>query len=457
MENESDVCEAHVWQAEGGLTEAALLEVFAWLGGAELARAGAVCRAWRAAAAAPALWRRLLARAPGAASLDALYESREWRSEYVNAAAPWELRARLSAGAPLVHAALAPGGARLALATDDAAVLIWERTEQDQWRPAWSRSVRARGWRGVARAEWPRADSRRLLLAGPLAAARRWELLVLQQQEREEEWCVVSRAGCSAGAGGCWAGGAAFVALELRQLGAAHYATTVWLNAATQETQSEYAGVTTPLLRVYNEDKATITHVAVAEAPLDCAGDRALRDSSQVGQSRTHATLQTLVCGFSGTSGALRAWGLSALQPPPLLATGDLRSRAASRRAARRAAAADPDADAAEPELDEAAVRAMCIPHEHECRLPGPLVGLVIQTDGRCAWACTAGARVTCVALPALRALRCLAPPAPDPAPALLDLHYVHPAVSDYYIVAYLAALQQQKGPRLSMCQVHTT
>lgn len=49
-----------VWQAEGGLTAAVLAEVFSWLGGTELARAGAVCRAWRAAAADPALWRRLL-------------------------------------------------------------------------------------------------------------------------------------------------------------------------------------------------------------------------------------------------------------------------------------------------------------------------------------------------------------------------------------------------------------
>lgn len=48
------------WASAGGLTAAALREVFAWLGGAELARAGAVCRAWRAAAAEPALWRRLL-------------------------------------------------------------------------------------------------------------------------------------------------------------------------------------------------------------------------------------------------------------------------------------------------------------------------------------------------------------------------------------------------------------
>lgn len=39
-----------------------LREVLAWLAGAELARAGAVCRAWARAAGDPALWRRLLLR-----------------------------------------------------------------------------------------------------------------------------------------------------------------------------------------------------------------------------------------------------------------------------------------------------------------------------------------------------------------------------------------------------------
>lgn len=50
------------WQAADGLCGAVLQCVFRWLGARALARAGASCRAWRRAAAAPALWRRLLLR-----------------------------------------------------------------------------------------------------------------------------------------------------------------------------------------------------------------------------------------------------------------------------------------------------------------------------------------------------------------------------------------------------------
>lgn len=61
---------AGVWQHDPRL--ASVLElVFWWLGGSELARAGAACRAWRAAARAARAWRRLLAaRAPRLAPAD---------------------------------------------------------------------------------------------------------------------------------------------------------------------------------------------------------------------------------------------------------------------------------------------------------------------------------------------------------------------------------------------------
>ncbi|KAJ8729783.1 hypothetical protein PYW08_001364 [Mythimna loreyi] len=48
------------WQSEEQRCAVVLREVFVLLGASELARAGAVCRAWRRAAAEPALWRRLL-------------------------------------------------------------------------------------------------------------------------------------------------------------------------------------------------------------------------------------------------------------------------------------------------------------------------------------------------------------------------------------------------------------
>lgn len=63
LESESGYAEESEWQNESRRCGVVLGEVFRWLSGAELARAGAACRAWRRAAAAPPLWRRLLLRA----------------------------------------------------------------------------------------------------------------------------------------------------------------------------------------------------------------------------------------------------------------------------------------------------------------------------------------------------------------------------------------------------------
>lgn len=57
-----------IWQSEEQRCAVVLHEVFSWLGGHELALAGAACRAWRYAAAEPALWRRLLRVNHGTAS-----------------------------------------------------------------------------------------------------------------------------------------------------------------------------------------------------------------------------------------------------------------------------------------------------------------------------------------------------------------------------------------------------
>lgn len=50
------------WQCVCGGTANALHAVFTWLEGEELSRVASVCRAWRQAANAPALWRAALAR-----------------------------------------------------------------------------------------------------------------------------------------------------------------------------------------------------------------------------------------------------------------------------------------------------------------------------------------------------------------------------------------------------------
>nr|XP_013189545.1 unnamed protein product [Amyelois transitella] len=463
MDEES---ETWCWQLDGGELYTVLHAVFAWLSGGELAASGAACRAWRRAARDPLLWRRLLRRR-GVAH-DTLCALRQhcptisWRQEYVNVCASWNLVARVPAatesgaadgspqcgGGPLAHAALDSAGGRLALAGEDATFSIWVRKD-NEWQEEWSSDLRTRGWSGVVRSEWaqtgpkaPAAGSR-LLVTGALALADRWELLVLQRDECGAYRCM-SRAGCGAGAGGCWAAAGAFLSLELCRLARRLALTVVWLNAATQETQSEYAGVTSPLLRVFNEDSAHLTHALVADVPLD-AMRNILSNADDSMQSLSPGSMyylasiktcveaedsvQTLVTASHGPGGALRAWAVSARRPPPLLAAGagSLAARALRRRHAAGAAPPGP----AEP--DEAAVRAMCDPPDAECYLHSAVLGLVLNSSNRCIWASTADGRAWCLSLPSLTRL-CALPGASGACPG--EPYYLQPAASARYVAA---------------------
>ncbi|KAL4704633.1 hypothetical protein ACJJTC_002890 [Scirpophaga incertulas] len=324
-----------------------------------------------------------------------------WREEYVVAGAGWARAApalRPLPGAALLHAALAPPAPReplrLALTTDRADLLIWELEAGGAWRESWRCSLAPRDWAAAARARW--AGPRRLLLAGALATARRWELLALAhvRTDSDESWVVTSRAGTAAGGAGCWAdaGGDAYLTLQLHRLSPAHCATAVWLNASTQETESEYAGVTTELFKIYNENQASISHIEVAQVPLLADEETSGKDDCVKNKNPEieSAFVQMLVAGFSGMRGAVRTWALPALRPAPLLAAadGDLRTRRAlharRRAAAAAVAAAAGDGDPgllAEAELDEATARALCAPPEYQYLFEDALVGLTVAPE----------------------------------------------------------------------------
>ncbi|CAH1645246.1 unnamed protein product [Spodoptera littoralis] len=296
-----------------------------------------------------------------------------WRQEYVRAHAGWRLAARHGAGASVLHGALGAGrgGVRLAVGCADASVAVWARGPRG-WVERGRAALRGRGWAAVARVQWPAVGTARLLVAGPLTLVHDWELLVLSvegaqnlvifKQNRFDDGslgAVASRVRCSAGAAGCWADalGHTFCSLELRRLGPGLYCTTVWLNAATQETDSEYEGVTSPMLRIYNEESQHLTHAVVTRTEprlLGAGGGRQL---------------------VAGGGRRLGAWRVLAPRPARLEASaaGDLAARLGRLRARR----AQPEPEEAEP--DEAEVRAACAPAVGWCGLPAPLVGLALD------------------------------------------------------------------------------
>ncbi|KAJ0172016.1 hypothetical protein K1T71_011989 [Dendrolimus kikuchii] len=422
------------WQGRHQLSRVALELVFAWLSGAELARAGAVCRAWRRVAAAPSLWRHLLAaQAPLSRTAQlALLREVGWRQLYVEAMAGWEAVGHLQPSSEgLLHAALSPCGKRLALLSSDAAVSIWELCGTGQWEERWSAGLGGRGWASAERGEWA---GTRLLVAGKRALAQHdaWELLVLAR--------------ASGGAAGCWAGAAgdAFLSFELRSLAPTLAATTVWLNAATQETHSEYAGVTTPLLRIFNEG-GHLLRALVAEVPAEesCGdGEDYLRATRTV---RSGATQMRVLVGAWGRpgSGAVGLWALVERRPPPLLASagGDLSARLRRWRAAREAPPL--------PERDpsEAEVRALCTPPDAACPLPARPTGLAVHPNGRCVWACWTGGGGACLSLPALAPLRALAR---CDAPSAGLEHYAQPAASRAFFAGRAPAALRLRGPALA-------
>ncbi|CAB3231595.1 unnamed protein product [Arctia plantaginis] len=415
-ESDSDYVDESEWQNETRLCGVVLREVFPWLSGADLARAGATCRAWRRAACDPPLWRQLLLRDGYLPNLlqkpPPDMETVSWREEYVTACAGWKLEKQhvvAAGGVSLLHAALAPSHDTLALSTDDASLIVW-RCEHGEWCELWRSELRSRGWASLARVLWARIGNR-LLLTGPRVLIDDWELMVLQLDEDYRGGCVLSRVRCSAGAAGCWAdAGDTFLSLELRVLAPGIACTTVWLNAATQETQSEYAGVRSPLLRIFNEGGAHITHALVANTEPD--GRRTL---------------------ITGSARGLGAWPVVEPRPQPLLAgaPGELAERV-QRRRARRGSPEEPA-----PAPDEASVRAACAPPDRECPLAAPLIGLVLHDSGRWVCAVCSDGSVTFVCTRTLAILReCRAPAAgagPAAAAAFGPQHYVQPAVSAYY------------------------
>ncbi|XP_041969767.1 uncharacterized protein LOC121726433 isoform X2 [Aricia agestis] len=413
----------------------------------DLWRCGAVCRAWRRAAADAQLWRRLLQPRARPATLAALAGLNEiagcyddeasvstggwWRGQYALSAARWRRRGQLAAaadGAAIAAAALHRAASLLALLRDDGRITVWSSTSTE-YEPADPASWQKR-WEGGAGAEWScGADARwaprapRLLVAGTLALADRLEVIVydFEVPGRGAVLCRATAVGAG-GAAGCWVDDAVFLTLELRLLAPGHACTTVWLNAATQKTQSEHAGVMSPLLRIYNESAATISDVAVVELPPESkvgaepgakagaeaeaeAGAKAGADvelgcrepdttyyHALASKHRSTPTGMHGLIAVGGATGgergcgrALLLWRLPrSLAPAQLLVRDGLAERVRRRRER-------PHTPPPEVEPDEAAVRALCTPPQAFCLLPSQILGFIVHPKpmgggSGCAW-----------------------------------------------------------------------
>ncbi|KAL4706438.1 hypothetical protein ACJJTC_004979 [Scirpophaga incertulas] len=314
-------------------------------------------------------------------------------------------------GAALLHAALAPPAPReplrLALTTDRADLLVLPLSlfRYGSWRRA-ARGGRAgaaawapRDWAAAARARW--AGPRRLLLAGALATARRWELLALAHVRT-----------------GCLALPHSYNRFMTIFLPRAELHSTDSDEVLGGDEPRGHGGGRRGLLG--GRGRRRLPHAAAAPSVARALRHRRLAQRLHAGArhrafslgTRTvlyyqtwapstwsYATtinknpeiessfVQMLVAGFSGMRGAVRTWALPALRPAPLLAAadGDLRTRRAlharRRAAAAAVAAAAGDGDPgllAEAELDEATARALCAPPEYQYLFEDALVGLTV-------------------------------------------------------------------------------
>ncbi|XP_012548509.1 uncharacterized protein LOC105842097 isoform X1 [Bombyx mori] len=458
-----------VWQLDEGCTASVLYEIFCWLSGEELARVGAVCRLWRRSASEPALWRRLLLRCNSAdteatrALRDVIIDPSQWRQEYVNAHAPWVTVGGLQVGSGYVlqHAALSPDGSRLAITTDDATLFIWELLEE-AWKESWQCDLGAlRGWASAARSDWAECSSR-LLVAGACALvdiATRWELLVFDFDEQCKGH-MKSRARCGAGAAGCWArsDGSCFLSLEPALLTPGLSYTTVWLNAATQETDSEYTGVRTRLLRIFNEDNAHVLQTLVMDDSSDDMVPSTSRAATYVHATRWYSghfvseqSVQRLLLASWGNKnrGGLSAWSIpTSLKRVEARSGGELADRFAARREQLR----DPPPDPPPPTEEE--LRALCDPPKATCDLYSRPLGIVEHPGRKCVWVTTSSGAVYCVHIPTLEPLQVLIP-------AQLTLHtdsfshYVQPAASTHYVATPAGSLSGAVHVWSTTCRSH--
>ncbi|XP_038211416.1 uncharacterized protein LOC119831914 [Zerene cesonia] len=452
------------WQSEDGCTCVVLECVFERLTPRELLRCGGVCRAWRRAARAGPLWRRALLPRTEPRLVRALadtarcnrntgtWASWNWVREGMLSMARWEPSESLvpASGVPLIHMALDASDTRLAVLAEDGHLSIWARSSvgaAGQWRERWGGAASAE-WRRACSAQWaPRAP--RLLVAGALLLADRWEVLVLDINNNFSGK-IICRAACSVGTSCCWMDDDTFLTLRVQLLGLGQACTTVWLNAAAQETFSEHAGVVMPLLRIYNEAAANITHILIADVPsnfdekevsIEKEENGGEAEEREISMPRAayfrclrkgdHSQSVRMLIAAGGCPGetrgqarALHGWSVPPqLRVPPICVREELRERVRLRRER---------ADSPPQDLPEAAVRALCTPPAALCPLAGSVLGIVAHPTGACVWvSSTAG--LTCVSLPVLR--RVLHLPAPRVA---APLYRVQPAVSDDYVVAPL-------------------
>ncbi|XP_050685172.1 uncharacterized protein LOC126979723 isoform X2 [Leptidea sinapis] len=254
--------------------------------GRAVLRFGAVCRDWRRAALDSALWRRLVAPRVTPVALRTLADARalsldhvewSWKVEGLLCLAEWRQRGRLGSAesAPLVHAALDPPGYHLAVLSEDGQLRIWEHVSKqadEDWVERCNLRVSGE-WRGGGRVCWgPQSAGRRgrtLLVSGSLLLAERCEVQLLHiTGEDQYDIRVLCRGTCSLGTEPCWWDHSAFLTLRVQLLAPGLACTTVWLNSVTQESHSEHAGVMMPLLRIFNEAGANISHMLIADTPI---------------------------------------------------------------------------------------------------------------------------------------------------------------------------------------------
>ncbi|XP_039764538.1 uncharacterized protein LOC120637020 [Pararge aegeria] len=417
-----------------------------------------------------------------------------WRAEWRRAAAGWRRAATLharGAAEPALRCAALHGAGRCVALLDECALLtVFELGPGAgaAWRVRCSFAASAE-WRDVAHAQWAPAPRHVLLLAAPLALAERHEILVVGFDEHWRHRVLCRCAGAVAG----WVDDATFLSLQLHLLAPGQACTTVWLNAASQETQSEHAGVTSPLLRIYNEAAAHISHILVVDVPQDepapatvaSEADDAADVAGGAGEpgpayycalrpvgtayAHLHCCLSSaarilnlittrsfiwresgrraewaLILAVSQARGAAARWLLAAggaagarrgaataLLAWPLARALPLPPlRAAEPLAERVRRRAQAPAPADAPRPAEADVRALCSPPGAACALGQQILGLALHPGRRSVWAATAGA-ACCVSLPALRLVLRL----PLAGGAALPPHSVAPGVDERYFV----------------------
>lgn len=247
--------------------ESVLLHIFSYLGAKDITVAGCVCKSWHRIGEDELIWKHLLyrdfhvnpsiPRTPGANS---------WLKEYkrLKNDIPMVMTERLESHFnQVLHVAFSHDGTMFSTASKDGNIIVWD--SDYPCRLKYKQDMTEFRWKHTQFSQFNASDTLLLVsgihfgsphnTSGEIAVFTVQNEFLLQCRVVNKPYDVF----------GCWIGEQHLLSGELHWLAHLTSLSTLWINKASQEPESEHIPVITQLYKFYNPSASSIRSVMVAE------------------------------------------------------------------------------------------------------------------------------------------------------------------------------------------------